>query len=151
MSIRIAILSAGALLALSSSFAAADVTFKFIPAADAVKMAAAPKTNTDADYVASAPGFRMYFSLRNKPGQVETHMDWNDELIIQDGDVTLNYGGTAVNSKERTPGEWLGDSLQGGNSVVMHAGDVVTIPAGMPHQMIVSSPVMHYIVIKTKK
>lgn len=142
---------AAGLLALSSSLASADVTFKYIPAAEDAKVMAAPKTNTDADYIASSPVFRMSFGMRNKPGQAETHMDWNDELVIQDGDVALTYGGTAINSKERTPGEWLGDSIEGGKTVTMHAGDIVTIPAGMPHQMIISSPVMHYIIFKTKK
>jgi len=71
--------------------------------------------------------------------------------IIQEGDVLLNYGGNAVNEVELSPGEFNGKSIVGGSSVVMHAGDIVIIPAGTWHEEVIRTPVMRYILFKTKK
>ena len=144
-------LTGAALVLLFASSANADVTFKYISAADAKAMVEAPKTGKGPGNIADGPDFRLTVSERNKPGKVEQHADWNDELIIQEGDVLLNYGGASVNAKETGPGEMLGDSISGGKSVLMHAGDVVVIPAGMPHQMLIQTPTMRYIVFKTRK
>jgi quercetin dioxygenase-like cupin family protein len=40
--------------------------------------------------------------------------------------------------------------MTGGQSILMRPGDIVTIPAGMPHQMLIQTPVMRYILFKTK-
>jgi len=140
-----------ALLMSLASKASATVTFKYISAADAAAKVEATKTVAAPDYIADGPDFLLSFAMRNKPGKVEQHADWNDEIIIQEGDVLLNYGGISVNAKPAGPGEIRGDSINGGKSVLMHPGDVVTIPAGMPHQMLIQTPIMRYILLKTRK
>ena len=40
-------------------------------------------------------------------GHVEKHMGWNEELVIQQGDVLLNYGDTANNAREVVTGRDL--------------------------------------------
>jgi mannose-6-phosphate isomerase-like protein (cupin superfamily) len=141
----------GVLMLFFTATANADVTFKYISAADAKAMVEAPVNGKGPGNIADGPDFKLTLSERNKPGKVEQHADWNDELIIQEGDVLLNYGGTSVNAKETGPGETLGDSISGGKSVLMHAGDMVVIPAGTPHQMLIQTPTMRYIVFKTRK
>ena len=141
------ILYAAALLVVSASGAVCDVTFKFIPATDAGKMASA----TQPALLADGDAFRMSLQMRDKSSHVEKHMTWNEEIIIQEGDVLLNYGGNAVNEVELSPGEFNGKSIVGGSSVVMHAGDIVIIPAGTWHEEVIRTPVMRYILFKTKK
>jgi len=141
-------LAVAAILALSFSVAEADVTFKYISAQDAAKMVSPSKKP---DNIADGAAFNFSLRMRDKPGKVEAHAQWNDEIIIQEGEVLLRYGGTSVNAKESAPGETLGDSMTGGESRLMRPGDIVTIPAGMPHQMLVQTPTMRYILFKTRK
>ena len=74
------------------------------------------------------------------PSHVEKHLGWNEEIVIQEGDVRLNSGGTAVNAREISPGEFNGDSITGGTSVLMHPGDIAIIPAGTWHEEVISEP-----------
>jgi len=73
--------------------------------------------------------------MRDKSGLVEVHDRWNDYLIIQKGDGLIAYGGRASSLKQISPGEWRGAAMSGGSSILVHAGDLVVIPAGMAHQM----------------
>ncbi len=70
--------------------------------------------------------------------------------MIQEGDVLLNYGDMASNPRELSPGEFNGDAITGGKSVMLHAGDVVILPAGLWHEQILKGPIMRYILFKTK-
>jgi len=79
----------------------------------------------------------IYMTGRNKSGQSEIHRDWNDNIFIQEGEASFIVGGAAIDAKEREPGELRGSAITGGNTVAMHAGDYLFVPAGLPHQMIV--------------
>jgi mannose-6-phosphate isomerase-like protein (cupin superfamily) len=74
-------------------------------------------------------------------------MAYDEELVIQEGDVVLTYGGEGVNAKETKPGEWNADSIAGGKSVEMHPGDIVVIPANTWHEQMLKSPRMRYVLI----
>jgi len=82
---------------------------------------------------------------------VEKHTGWDEELVIEEGDVLLNYGGSAANARQIGPGEFNGDAIAGGKSVLMHPGDIVIIPAGTWHEEVLQTPAMRYILFKTKK
>jgi ribosomal protein L16 Arg81 hydroxylase len=71
--------------------------------------------------------------------------------VIQEGDVLLNYGDSASNPRQNSPGEFNGDAVTGGKSVMLHPGDVVILPAGLWHQQVLKSPTMRYILFKTRK
>lgn len=143
-------LTAAAILLLSLGAANAEVTFRYISAKDATKAALSLKPGETPPNIADGPAFKLSLRMRNKPGKVETHSQWNDEIIIQSGQVLLLYGGKSVNAKATAPGETLGESMEGGGKVLMSPGDIVTIPAGMPHQMLIQTPTMTYILFKTK-
>ena len=142
-----AILCAAALLVMSASGAVCDVTFKYVSAGNAKSMATASKPAVIAD----GDAFRMSLQMRDKSSHVEKHMTWNEEIVIQEGDVLLNYGDEAANAREIAPGEFNGNSIVGGRSVMMHPGDIVIIPAGTWHEEVIQNPVMRYILFKTKK
>jgi mannose-6-phosphate isomerase-like protein (cupin superfamily) len=73
---------------------------------------------------------------RDSSGALEVHRDWTDVFIVQSGSARLVTGGTAEGARESAPGEWRGGSAVGATPADIHAGDVVVIPAGTPHQML---------------
>jgi mannose-6-phosphate isomerase-like protein (cupin superfamily) len=139
-------LLAGACLMLPLTAAEAQVTFKFIPADDAAKMVFDPARAKEAGNVVKGEGgFSMALTKRTQSSHVEKHMNFDEELVIQEGDVVLNYGGEGVNAKEGRPGEWTADSIAKGKSVEMHPGDIVVIPANTWHEEVLKSPRMRYV------
>src|SRR5690349_13792071 len=70
---------------------------------------------------------------RTSPGQVEIHDHETDIFYITDGDATFITGGTIVGGKQTAPGQTRGTDLRGGQAVRLKKGDVITIPAGVPH------------------
>ena len=72
---------------------------------------------------------------REGSGLAEWHEKEADVMYISAGTVTMVYGGTIVDSKTTAPGEMRGPSIQGGTEVTLGAGDVLHIPAKVPHQM----------------
>lgn len=126
----------------------ADVTFKHITAEDAARALAG---KTLASLIVDGPQFSMSFHKRVESSHVEKHMGWDEELVIQEGDVLLNYGDTASNAREMSPGEFNADAVIGGKSLMLHPGDVVILPAGTWHHQVLKGPVMRYILFKTRK
>lgn len=135
-------------LAALPSCAQADVTFKFVDAGSARQMVAGPKAPGS---LAEDGDFSMSLRKREASSHVEKHMGWNEELVIQEGTVLLNYGDSASNVRQIAPGEFNGDAVTGGKSVLMHPGDIVIIPAGTWHEEVLRTPVMRYILFKTRK
>ena len=70
---------------------------------------------------------------RAAAGQVEVHDKETDVLYITDGEATFVTGGTMIGGKNTKTGQWLGTDIQGGESRHLSKGDVIVIPAGMPH------------------
>lgn len=134
-------------LAMMTAPALAQVTFKYISAGQAAQMV----SGSDMPVIAKDEKFSMSLHKRLVSGHVEKHMGWNEELVIQEGDVLLNYGDTASNPREIAPGEFNGDAITGGKSVMLHPGDIVILPAGLWHQQVLKSPVMRYVLFKTRR
>jgi len=70
---------------------------------------------------------------RAAAGQVEVHDKETDVLYITDGEATFVTGGTMIGGKNTKAGQWLGTDIQGGESHHLSKGDVIVIPAGVPH------------------
>jgi len=135
-----------AALTMMTAQARAQVAFSHISAGQAAQMVSGSET----PMIASDEKFSMSLHKRLVSGHVEKHMGWNEELVIQQGDVLLNYGDTASNPREMSPGEFNGDAITGGKSVLLHAGDIVILPAGLWHEQILKSPIMRYVLFKTR-
>lgn len=72
---------------------------------------------------------------RSADGTVERHDHWIDYTTIVQGEVTMTTGGTQDGNTVDAGGESHGGTQTGGTTVVMHAGDYIQIPAGVPHTM----------------
>jgi mannose-6-phosphate isomerase-like protein (cupin superfamily) len=78
---------------------------------------------------------RFMVAHREGSGIAEWHEKEADIMFISAGKVTMVYGGTIVDGKTTEPGEMRGPSIRGGTEVALGAGDVLQIPAKIPHQM----------------
>ena len=76
-------------------------------------------------------------SHREENGVVELHEQKDDVMIIQSGAATMVYGGKGIGMHPSAPGEQQGEKIEGGTSVHVGPGDVITVAAGVPHQYFV--------------
>jgi mannose-6-phosphate isomerase-like protein (cupin superfamily) len=70
---------------------------------------------------------------RTEAGHVEMHEKETDVFYIVEGDATFITGGKMMGGKLTKPGQWLGTDIQGGTVHHLSKGDVIVIPAGIPH------------------
>jgi mannose-6-phosphate isomerase-like protein (cupin superfamily) len=108
-------------------------------ATDIDSRGAALAKKLDAQKVASeviaTEGNRTFMvAHREGSGLAEVHDTQADIIVISKGDVTMVYGGTVVDGKT-TAGETRGPSIKGGTETKLGPGDILHIPAKVPHQM----------------
>jgi mannose-6-phosphate isomerase-like protein (cupin superfamily) len=84
-------------------------------------------------------GLSDMLGRRDSDGIPERHDDFTDIFVVQRGTATLRYGGTTDGAKLTTAGEWRGGTIRNGSEAVLHPGDVVVIPTGIPHQVLPSA------------
>jgi mannose-6-phosphate isomerase-like protein (cupin superfamily) len=70
-------------------------------------------------------------------GVHERHEEFTDIFVVQKGSGRLLYGGTVEGQRETSPGEWRGGTIRGGTEAALRPGDVVVVPAGIPHQWLI--------------
>ncbi|MEO6526862.1 MAG: cupin domain-containing protein [Gemmatimonadaceae bacterium] len=88
-------------------------------------------------------------SISSKP---EVHARWDDIVIVRSGKGTIELGDSLVNSRYRAPGERAGGSIVGTYRIIVQPGDIVRIPAAVPHAFVVdSAQTLEYLVIKSRK
>jgi len=93
-------------------------------------------------------GYKIHASRRDGPGVAEVH-DWETDVVyVLDGAATLVTGGTVVDPKVTEPGQIRGPVIQGGESRRIVRGDVIVIPAGVPHWFKEVQGPMTYFVVK---
>lgn len=88
---------------------------------------------------------------RAGPGQVEVHEKETDILYVVEGDATFVTGGTMGGGRQTGPGQLRGTDVQGGQTQKLKKGDVVVIPAGIPHWFKEVSPTINYLTVKVIK
>src|SRR5712692_4841381 len=88
---------------------------------------------------------------READGQVEWHETQGDVFFVQSGSATLVVGGTYLNGETVAPHEKRNGTIQGGARQKLSPGDVVRIPARVPHQVVLDGAhEFTYFVIKVK-
>lgn len=88
---------------------------------------------------------------RNGPGQVEVHDKETDVIYVVDGAATFVTGGTMMGGKSTGAGQWRGTDIHGGETRHLAKGDVIVVPAGIPHWFKEVSPSISYYVVKVLK
>src|SRR6478672_141151 len=140
MRLVVTIVAVAAFAAQSQSGASGVHVWK---AADITAKGKALSQKLDAQKVASeviaTEGNRKFMvAHREGSGQAEWHEKEADVMFISAGNITMIYGGTIVDEKTTTAGERRGSSIKGGTEAKLGAGDVLHIPAKVPHQMILA-------------
>jgi hypothetical protein len=80
--------------------------------------------------------FRLLY--RDADGVPEQHDAIVDVVLVQSGEGTLLLGGRMINPKPSSgAGEYLGTGIEGGERHALAAGDIVHIPARIPHSFLV--------------
>ncbi len=102
----------------------------------------APKVNAQkvaTEQLAKFGNHLVMVAHREGPGEAELHETQADVFIVQTGQATLVVGGEVVGGKTTAPHEIRGASIRGGEKQPLGPGDVVHIPAKLPHQVLVDS------------
>ncbi|HSE04048.1 MAG TPA: heme-binding protein [Methylomirabilota bacterium] len=121
------------------------------------RAAMAPVTRIESAKVAAAfakgvpllevEGYKIHASRRDAAGVAEVH-DWETDVVyVLEGSATVVTGGTVVDPKITEPGQVRGPVIQGGESRRVGTGDVLVIPAGVPHWFKeVQGPLTYFVV-----
>ena len=79
-------------------------------------------------------------------------MAFNDIYVVKSGHAKITVGGRVTGNREAAPTEWRGGDISGGTNYSLAPGDVVFIPAGVPHKTSVSPKAsLTYVLVKTPK
>jgi len=77
-------------------------------------------------------------SFRSRDGEAEVHERFADLFCVLAGTATLVTGGVVAGARTVAPGETRGTSIDGGTRQKLRAGDLIHVPAGTPHQMLLA-------------
>ena len=136
-------LSAIVLLA-APVFAADHPDFRLWNAGELTRRDAALSKNVGPDHsaretLADFGDHRVRFLYRNADGFPEQHDTIVDLVFVQSGKGVLQLGGTMIDKKATgSPGEYAGSRLDGGSRHPLATGDVIHIPAAVPHAFLVT-------------
>ncbi len=94
------------------------------------------------------PNHHTMIAYRAATGSSEVHEHEADIFVVEAGEAQLLTGGKMVGGHAQKPGEIRGASIQGGEKRPLKTGDIVHIPAGVPHQLLVSpgKPITYFVV-----
>ena len=99
--------------------------------------------------VANFGNYSFMVAHREGSGEAEYHATQADIFFVQSGEATLLVGGELVDGKTTAPDEMRAASILGGTEKKLAAGDVVTIPAKVAHQVkLDSGKAFTYFIVK---
>jgi quercetin dioxygenase-like cupin family protein len=79
---------------------------------------------------------------------VEVHTTEADLFYVIDGNATLITGGTVIGGRTTAPGQIRGSSVEGGQTHHLTKGDVMWVPAGVPHWFPQIPQPLSYLLVK---
>jgi mannose-6-phosphate isomerase-like protein (cupin superfamily) len=125
-----------AIAALAAPAAAQDQPH-FVSAKDLAAKVAKTTDGAVTFTVPTGPGATVVMVRRDRTGEVEVHARLADEFVVQDGTATVLVGGRVEGGRDTAANERRGGEIVGGVRYPLARGDVLWIPAGQPHQVIV--------------
>ena len=99
----------------------------------------------------SASDLIVQGAYRSEAGKAELHEKQTDVYYVADGAATFVTGGVLLGDKVVSPGQHQGSGIQGGEFHHLSKGDVVVIPAGVPHWFRDVPHSINYFLIKVEK
>lgn len=120
--------------------------------ADASKRLAGRKTRGETMLTSSDQQSTFLLVHRTVSSEPEVHARWDDVIIVRGGTGALELGDSLVGSAYRAPGERKGGTITMRYSILVRAGDMVRIPAGVPHAFTVPrDSALDYFVLKQRR
>jgi glc operon protein GlcG len=93
------------------------------------------------------PRYKIDAGRRVAAGEVEYHEHVADVMHVVSGAATVVTGGEMVEARLIAPGEFRATGIEGGTIHQLGEGDVLCIPAAVPHQSVeVSDPFLYFVV-----
>jgi glc operon protein GlcG len=97
--------------------------------------------------LASMGNYMVHASHREMDGVAEIHTLDTDLIYILEGSASFTTGGSVPDAKPTEPNELRGPAIVGGESRRVAKGDVIVVPAGVPHMFTnVQGPLNYYVV-----
>jgi mannose-6-phosphate isomerase-like protein (cupin superfamily) len=127
--------------------------FDFIPATTLRGMFLGNRPVAGTTVLTSADEQTNYVLVRRATSsEPEVHARWDDLVIVRSGTGAIEMGDSLVGSTYRAPGERVGGKFTKSYRTVVHAGDLIRIPAAVPHAFIVSgTEPLEYLVVKQRR
>jgi mannose-6-phosphate isomerase-like protein (cupin superfamily) len=98
------------------------------------------------------PQHSTLLCFRSRSGDVELHENFAVMFHVLDGRATMVTGRVRTGVALIAQGEIHGASIEGGTRHELRAGDVVHIPAGQPHQLLVAGEkTLTYLAVKIRE
>jgi quercetin dioxygenase-like cupin family protein len=94
------------------------------------------------------PDLTVTGSHRDKAGQVEIHDKETDVIYMIEGEATFVTGGTPVGARVTRPGQSIATDIKDGEVHHLTKGDVIVVPAGIPHWFKEVPESVNYYVVK---
>lgn len=125
---------------------------QLVTASELAAMVAHPEGGRATSDLLASPRYRVMAVARWARGEAELHDVMADIFIVQAGTADVLIGGTLAGAKTIAPDEHRGGTITGGRLRHVRTGDVLWIPAGMPHRVIPTGPSrFRYLVVKVAK
>jgi mannose-6-phosphate isomerase-like protein (cupin superfamily) len=143
----VAVTCAGQTKPVAQVFSARDVQSELVSLVQAAKTA-----GSSGAVLGNYPSHSIRLSVRTASGGAEAHAHYDDILVVTQGSATLITGGAIENAQIDSDGETKGKDIRNGQTRTIGKDDIVHIPAGTPHQLIIApGGVFSSIVVKVKE
>jgi mannose-6-phosphate isomerase-like protein (cupin superfamily) len=125
-------------------------TVQYVTAAQLETKVAHTVNGSVNEEIPSGPGSTILIIRRDKDGEVEVHKVMNDIILIKKGHAKILVGGAVSGNHEIKPTEWRGGEISGATTYELSQGDLLFIPAGIPHKILVApKATVTYVTVKT--
>jgi mannose-6-phosphate isomerase-like protein (cupin superfamily) len=142
-----AVICVGQTKPVAQVFSARDVQSDLVSLVQAAKTA-----GSSGAVLGNYPSHSIRLSVRTTSGGAEVHAHYGDIFVVTQGSATLITGGAIEDAQMDSDGETKGRGIRNGRSQRIGKDDIVHIPAGTPHQLIIASGVVFStIVVKVKE
>jgi glc operon protein GlcG len=98
----------------------------------------------------SMGNYMIHASHREADGVAELHTLDTDLIYVLEGAATLTTGGRMPDAKATEPNEFRAPAIVDGETRRVAKGDVVVVPAGIPHMFSEVSGPLNYYVVKVR-